>query len=135
MTFKLPASDKTPALRVNLLPSNSDQQAVGQQQLTEISLNDSSMNRSDMNLNGQADQQEQSANSFLSLNQETPSASELPSYIEAVRSKKFEANDLPPSYFPDQPTNPINNSNETRIVIDASDVKFYLNLSKRLSLF
>ncbi len=119
-------------MRVNLVSTNSNSQPVDQQaaeqhqqhQLTEINLNDSVMNRSDMNPNSQPDQQAQPATNFSSVNQEMPSPSELPSYSEAVRAKKFEANDLPPSYFPDQPTNHVNHLNEARIVIDASDVSY-----------
>jgi len=129
-------------LRVNLVPSNSNSQTVNQQtveqqhqqQLTEINLNDSVMNRSDMNT--QPDQQTQpETNLSPFINQEMPSPSELPSYTEAVRAKKFEANDLPPSYFPDQPTNQVNHSNEARIVIDASDVRCYLYILKQKALF
>lgn len=48
-----------------------------------------------------------------------PPASELPSYTEALRLKKLEANDIPPGYFNSTSMPP-----EARITIDAADVSF-----------
>lgn len=47
-----------------------------------------------------------------------PPVSELPSYNEAIRLKKLEANDVPPSYFPVTPPPP----SDARIIIDESEV-------------
>ena len=46
-----------------------------------------------------------------------PPASELPSYNEALRLKKQEANEVPPSYYP------TTNATDSRIIIDETDVK------------
>ncbi len=55
------------------------------------------------------------------LNEPIPPICELPSYNEAIRIKKLEANgDLPPSYFPGGPYDP--EQNDHRITIDAIDV-------------
>lgn len=52
-----------------------------------------------------------------------PPASELPSYNEALRLKKQEANEVPPSYYPTT-----NNPAESRhIIIEESDVSSLLN--------
>ena len=46
-----------------------------------------------------------------------PPASELPSYNEALRLKKQEANEVPPSYYP------TTNAPDSRIIIDETEVK------------
>ncbi len=51
-----------------------------------------------------------------------PPASELPSYNEALRLKKLECNEIPPSYYASIPIE------ETRIVIDPADVNYFFIL-------
>ena len=60
-----------------------------------------------------------------------PPASELPSYNEALRLKKQEANEVPPSYYPT-----VNNPTESRhIIIEESDVSRLLKSTCLTNLF
>lgn len=120
MSLKLSSNDQTPALEVNLIvaaqqASNGEQTvAVGNTPtLQEINLNDANVTQSNA--------QHVTIPSDPSANFVTPSLAELPSYNEALRLKKLEANnsnDLPPAYFPP-------GSEQTRIPIDPADVGFF----------
>ncbi len=109
--------------------------------MTEINLNDSNNNNSNINPSNQQDTGALAIASNLDTmnlaanannNETIPPLSELPSYNEAIRIKKLEANgDLPPSYFPGGPYDP--EQNATRITIDAIDVCFlYILLNYRI---
>lgn len=62
----------------------------------------------------------------ITTNNQPPSLAELPSYTEAVRLKKLEAdsNDLPPAYFAPGANGPVSasSSDQARFAIDPSDV-------------
>ena len=59
----------------------------------------------------------------ITTNSQAPSLAELPSYTEAVRLKKLEAdsNDLPPAYFAPGANGP-SSSDQARFAIDPTDV-------------
>lgn len=119
--IKLPDSDNTPAIQVTLssVPMNNSNPSASSV-MTEINLNDANSqqtaganNLDTVNLAATAANQ----------NEPIPPLSELPSYNEAIRIKKLEANgDLPPSYFPGGPYDPEQHDHPTRITIDAIDV-------------
>lgn len=111
----LPNTDRTPATEVNLIP-------VGQERssppsaivLTEISLNENQQQQSNNQDSGAIN-----VNLIPVENYPIPPASELPSYNEALRLKKQEACEVPPSYYPTT-----NNPTESRhIIIDESELR------------
>jgi hypothetical protein len=84
--------------------------------LTDINLND---NNQTTNINTSNPTAIADAPSDYTM---PPPASELPSYNEALRLKKQEANEVPPSYYPTA-----NNPTESRhIIIEESDVSRFL---------
>lgn len=126
----LPSSDRTPAIEVNLTisPRVSSPQETSSLTLTDINLNDNNQTngRTDevVNLNliqassNTGAPQPPPSSGFMSPDYTTPPVSELPSYNEALRLKKQEANEVPPSYYPTI-TPP-----ETRhIIIEESDLR------------
>lgn len=80
--------------------------------LTEINLNETNVEQTPNETSSYSD------NSTINQPQTVllPPASELPSYNEALRLKKLECNEIPPSYYASVPVD------ETRITIDAADV-------------
>lgn len=115
----LPDSDHSPAVQVNLsiVPPSSAS-------LTEINLNENVANQDAATGPAAitASSADQTNPSLTSQSPTLPLPSELPSYSEALRLKKLEANgDLPPSYFPGQ-YDP-EQSDSTRITIDAIDLR------------
>jgi len=122
----LPRSDQTPAVEVNLSASNTETQPLAagvsvssatietptstQHVMSEINLNDSN--------DTQSNEQPPAANTPTSQpNVNLPPVSELPSYTEALRLKKLECNEIPPSYYASVPVE------ETRISIDPADLR------------
>jgi hypothetical protein len=126
---KLPSSDRTPAVEVNLTVAQqrTPSQEMPTVHLTEINLNDNQQlsNNPDNSINVNlipmnqtlAQPAQPSVVGSTMPDYTIPPASELPSYNEALRLKKQEANEIPPSYYPTV------NTTDARIVIDESDVE------------
>lgn len=96
-------------------PAQSAATAIASEQLHEIRLDQettSSNNSTSIQMNAQSNVPTTTVAGATAA----PSLAELPSYNEAVRLKKLEANsnDLPPAYFPP--------NTESRFPIDPSDV-------------
>lgn len=121
----LPKTDQTPAMEVNLtVPTQQTEHSEisatttnhlqsATNALTEISLNDESrttVTDPQNNIN-------ESTTNIPSANLAAPPASELPSYNEALRLKKLECNEIPPSYYSSVPIE------ETRIALDPADLR------------
>ena len=105
---KLPRSDQTPAVEVDL-SSASDETAA----LTSSQVGHSQM--VDVNLS----EQRISEAVAIPVTDTTPPSSELPSYHEALRLKKIECGEIPPSYF----SSVI--GEDQRIPIENSEVNFF----------
>ena len=94
---------------VEISLNTNQQQSSNANDLTEIRLNDN-------NLTNTIDESQFDLIESASI---LPKASELPSYNEALRLKKLENNEIPPSYYASVPIE------ETRITIDPADVNHF----------
>ena len=112
---------------MNLTVAAPTQQETSRVLLTEVNLNENNQSNSQTeeiinvnliptSLNNGAPQPPASS---MSADYAIPPASELPSYNEALRLKKQEANEVPPSYYPT-----ITPSETRHIIIDDSEVSF-----------
>jgi hypothetical protein len=118
----LPNTDRTPAIEVNLIPVARTQSLERSQTMPSVVLTEISLNE-----NQQANNQDSGTTISVNLiptennhsSYPIPPTSELPSYNEALRLKKQEASEVPPSYYPT-----INNPTESRhIIIDESELR------------
>jgi len=118
----LSRTDQTPAMEVNLTAMPQTEEPVSTSLvtnhlhstvLTEINLNETNVEQTPNETSSYSD------NSTINQPQTVllPPASELPSYNEALRLKKLECNEIPPSYYASVPVD------ETRITIDAADLR------------
>jgi len=119
----LTKTDQTPALEVNLtaatqtdLDHQNTASLSNNNNLTEISLIEETITNSETNsipINITMTQHHTQEETQM------PPASELPSYNEALRLKKLECNEIPPSYYTSVPIE----ETSARITIDAADLR------------
>ena len=107
--FQLPRSDQTPALEVNLTPTNDSANATSSEMANSHVV--VQIETRDVNT-----QRNPEAASIIAT--QVPSSSELPSYLEALRLKKIESGEIPPSYYTSI------NGDDSRIPIENPEVHY-----------